>query len=358
MKIASFSVELQSSRQFSQSFEARERLEVWRGNAALPEAGRAGVDISTAGRAVQLADAVAADAQAAEAISLDDAVENDPKLAMLIRMIEFLTGKPVQRLSVGTLERLQAADAELSPGAGGGAADPRDAGARGAGARRPDFGMAYDFSATYAESETTSFAASGVVRTADGAELRFELGFTMSRSYSESVSAGLRAGERRVKDPLVLDFGGPASALSDLRFEFDLDGDGRKELLPLVGGTGFLAFDRNGNGRIDDGSELFGPASGDGFAELAALDDDGNGWIDESDAAWSQLRVWQPDAEGQGRLQTLKEAGVGAFYLGRVETPHSLRNAANDPLGEMRASSIYLREDGGAGTVSQIDLVV
>lgn len=348
MKIASFNVELQSSRQFSQSFEMSERLEVWRGNAALPETRQDGVNISAAGRAAQLADAATADTQAADSASLDDAAENDPKLSMLIRMIEFLTGKPVQRFSARDLERLRAADAELSPGAAGGAA-----GSQGAG-----FGMAYDFSATYAESETTSFAAAGVVRTADGAEIRFELGFTMSRSYSETVSASLRFGEPRVKDPLVLDFGGPASALSDLRFEFDLDGDGSKEQLPMVGGSGFLAFDRNANGRIDDGRELFGPASGDGFGELAALDDDGNGWIDESDAAWSQLRVWQPDAQGPGRLQTLKEAGVGAFYLGRVDTPFSLRNAANETLGEMRASSIYLREDGRAGTVNQIDLAV
>jgi hypothetical protein len=35
-----------------------------------------------------------------------------------------------------------------------------------------------------------------------------------------------------------------------------------------------------------NGAELFGARSGDGFAELAALDGDGNGWIDEGDAAW------------------------------------------------------------------------
>src|SRR5690606_22817344 len=142
-------------------------------------------------------------------------------------------------------------------------------------------------------------------------------GFAMARSYTESVSVSVRAGDQRLKDPLVLDFGGPAAALSDVRFDFDLDGDGRKEQLPLLRGSGFLAFDRNANGRIDDGRELFGPASGDGFAELAQLDD-GNGWIDEADAAWSQLRLWSPDADGKGRLQTLNEAGVGAFYLGRV----------------------------------------
>ena len=95
-----------------------------------------------------------------------------------------------------------------------------------------------------------------------------------------------------------------------------------------------------------------------GKVELARLDDDGNGWVDEADAAWSQLRLWSPDAEGKGRLQTLNEAGVGAFHLGRVDTPFSLKDAANDTQGLMRASSIYLREDGRVGTVSQVDLRV
>ena len=68
--------------------------------------------------------------------------------------------------------------------------------------------------------------------------------------------------------------------------------------------------------------------------------------------------MWRPDAEGKGSVQSLKEAGVGAFYLGRVDTAFSLNNTANETQGLMRASSIYLRADGSAGTVSQIDLAV
>ncbi|MHB1372516.1 MAG: hypothetical protein ACYC5W_11280 [Thauera sp.] len=263
--------------------------------------------------------------------------------------------------SLEVSERLEvwrdAPGAAVSRGNVAGRGDARAA-ARQDAAPRFGFGIEYDFSATYTESEQTAFSAAGVVRTADGAEIRFELGFTMARSYTESVSVSLRAGDQRLKDPLVLDFGGPAASLSDVGFDFDLDGDGSTERLPLIGGSGFLAFDRDANGRIDDGRELFGPTSGDGFAELAALDSDGNQWIDEADAAWSQLRLWQPDAEGKGRLQTLNEAGVGAFYLGRVDTPFSLKDAANDTQGLMRTSSIYLRADGGVGTVSQVDLRV
>lgn len=351
MKIAAFNVELQSSRQFSQSSETSERLEVWgrggvplsSGTGAEAAAGTgagmpAAVQISDAARRAQMADAAAAGAQSAPAVELDDILDNDATLSMLIRLIEAMTGQPVRRLDLRGLGQASA----------------------GAGAQQPSGpGFAYDFSATYAESETTTFSASGMIRTADGAEIRFDLGFAMSRSYSESVSVSLRGGEqRRLQDPLVIDFGGPAAALSDVRFDFDLDADGTLDKVPLLGGSGYLALDRNANGRIDDGRELFGPMSGNGFDELAALDGDGNGWIDENDAAWSQLRIWRPNAQGVGTLQTLKEAGVGAFYLGRADTQFSLNNAANETLGMMRASSIYLREDGSVGTVSQVDLAV
>jgi hypothetical protein len=369
MKVDSFSVELRSTHQFTSTLAVTERLEIWRDGAAsasdgrgiargpvdradLPGQGGSGgvargpVHISTAARA-----ALAADAAPAETGAADDPVADpdtdDPRLSLLIRMVELLTGERVRRFDARVLQPRP--DAAPAPSGGQG-----EQGAAG----RAGFGIEYHYEARYEEHEAVRFAASGVVRTTDGAEIRFDVAFAMNRHYSESVSFGFRAGDVPLKDPLVLDFGGPASALSDLRFDFDLDGDGRTESLPLLGGSGFLAFDRNDNGRIDDGRELFGPRTGDGFAELAALDDDGNGWIDEADAAWSQLRLWQPDANGAGRLMTLAEAGVGALYLGRVDTPFSLRDAANDTLGQLRASSIYLREDGRVGTVSQVDLRV
>ena len=349
MKIASSSIELQSSYVATATLEVTERLEVWRDAPGARPVPRDAVAISDAGRAAQEADASAAAEDTGDA-----AARSDPRLAMLIRMIEFLTGKPVRLFDAAELE-----------GEGGDQAAPAappaqssSAGASSAARPRAGFGMEYDFSARYSETESTSFSAAGVVRTADGAEIRFELDLQMSRSYSESVSVQLRAGDQRVKDPLMIDFAGPAAALTDMRFAFDLDADGHDEQVPLAGGRGFLAFDRNANGRIDDGRELFGPTTGNGFGELAALDDDGNGWLDEADAAWKSLNVWQPDQAGKGTLQSLGAAGIGAFHLGSVSTPFSLNNAANETLGLMRATGVYLREDGGVGTVSQVDLSV
>lgn len=170
----------------------------------------------------------------------------------------------------------------------------------------------------------------------------------------------LRLGDAaRQKDPLVLNFGGNAAQLLDQRFSFDLDADGTAENINrLAAGSGFLVFDRNGDRRANDGSELFGPRSGDGFADLEALDDDGNGWIDENDAAWKKLYVWTPDAAGAGELRSLGSAGVGAIALARLDTPFAIRDAENRALGQVRSSSIYLTEDGAAGSIQQVDLSV
>ena len=139
------------------------------------------------------------------------------------------------------------------------------------------------------EHEATGFSASGSVLTADGRSIDFTLGLTMCRDYS--CERTLRqSGSVELRDPLVLNFDAGAAELTGQRFAFDLDADGSDEQLPgLAAGSAWLAFDRNADGRINDGSELFGTRSGDGFADLACLDDDGNGWVDEADSAFSSL---------------------------------------------------------------------
>jgi hypothetical protein len=73
---------------------------------------------------------------------------------------------------------------------------------------------------------------------------------------------------------------------------------------------------------------------------------------------FTRLRIWTPSAQGTGTLQTLAQAGVGALALARVDTPFALRDASNGSLGQVRASSVYLGERGGVGTVQQIDVSV
>lgn len=205
------------------------------------------------------------------------------------------------------------------------------------------------------EHERTQVSAGGVVKTADGRDISFSLDLDMCRDFS-CTREQKDSGKVVFKDPLVINFEGKATELSDTRFNFDLDADGTSESLPsLAGGSGYLVLDANRDGRINNGSEMFGATgsnAGDGFADLARFDDDRNGWIDEADPAYAALGVWFPD----GRITPLKEAGVGALNLASVYSPFAIKDANNASLGQIWRTGIYLGEDGHVGSLQQVDL--
>ena len=158
-------------------------------------------------------------------------------------------------------------------------------------------------------------------------------------------------------DPLIINLDGGVPALSDTRFEFDLDNDGTAEEISFAAsGSGFLSFDKNNDGTINNGSELFGPGTGNGFDELAAYDGDGNGWIDENDDVFSKLSVWTRDEAGNDLLVSLAEAGVGAVYLDNAATGFELTDSENALTGEVARSGLFLFENGNVGVIQQIDL--
>jgi len=280
-----------------------------------------------------------------------DAARNDPRLSMLIEMVENITGRAVQvfdaselQADAPALQAVPAASATASP-------SPAPQPAAG-------WGVEMDVHEVVAETETMQMQAQGVVRTADGLEIQFELKLEMSRQFVQETNISIREGDAVRKDPLVINFGGKGAELTDTQFAFDLNADGQTENISFVaGGSGFLVLDKNRDGRVNDGGELFGPASGDGFADLAQYDQDGNQWIDENDAVYQQLQVWQRDAKGQDQLSTLAQSGVGALYLGRVASPFSVNNATtNQTLGLVRSSGLFLYESGQAGSLQQVDL--
>jgi hypothetical protein len=211
---------------------------------------------------------------------------------------------------------------------------------------------------TYRESEQMSFTAGGIIKTADGKEINFSTQLNMSREFAAENVTSITE-EIQWKDPLVINFDGPAAQLTETKFSFDLDNDGILDQMSfLKSGSGFLALDKNQDGTINNGGELFGTASGNGFADLLQYDLDKNGWIDESDSIYEKLRIWTKDENGQDVLFALGQKGVGAIYLGNVDTQFSYKDAANQTEGQLRKTGIFLREDGTAGTVQQIDLVV
>jgi hypothetical protein len=369
MKVASSSLQMAAAHAESHQTTVRESFEAWSPNRRVrydAEATQGGMRFD-AGAAVQISDAgrlaaaratVAGAARWESASASAEASRTDvgettesskpellsPKLQLLRSVLEALLGL---RLRVYG-DRPQD-DCSCPP--------PPDVSAGGRGG--DGVGLRYDVERTVQEREAMQFQAQGMVRTADGREIDFSVQLQLERSFVSTESLHVQMGEPP-KDPLILSYPGQAVELTDMKFNFDLDADGDQERISFVKpGSGFLVFDRNGDGQVNDGRELFGTRSGDGFAELAALDGDGNGWIDENDADFSRLRLWTKDEAGQDQLQDLLSANVGALSTQRTATPFIFKDANNREQGVMRASSVFVQEDGlGAGTVSQVDLVV
>jgi len=370
MKIEQFSVSMASEHSYSRQVSRTETLRAWVGDQR-PDFEGMGVNGDQVASSVKVAisdaarQAVAAAVQeqsapaegkradqVADLEAVDEGSHHDPKLDLLIRIIEALTGQKVQIMDGRDIDQLANADKDMANAAT--IKTPTES------QRQPQgWGVEYEFHESLHESEQTSFTASGEIITADGKRLHFDLSLTMSREFRRESSLSFQAGDAVRKDPLVINFDGTAAELSDQKFDFDIDADGQADRISFVGSaSGFLALDRNGNGAIDDGSELFGARTGNGFAELAAYDEDGNGWIDENDSVFAELRIWTKDSSGADHLTTLAERNIGALYLGQVDTPFDLTDNNNRQHGQVLSSGIYLSEDGRAGTIQQLDLFV
>ena len=115
-------------------------------------------------------------------------------------------------------------------------------------------------------------------------------------------------------------------ALEDSRVQFDLNVDGFAERTGWVqSDDGLLALDVNGNGFIDDNTELFGDGTGheNGFQHLAELDSNADGQITAADDNFAQLLIWQDtDADGQsdaGELAAVSSYGIASIDLAAHE---------------------------------------
>lgn len=215
------------------------------------------------------------------------------------------------------------------------------------------------------EQEDTSFSTVGSVRTKDGREINFNVNVNMSRRCEEYYKEQLNVAEFTLHDPLVINLDTDVAEVSDQTFYFDLDADGKEEEISVLNGSGYLALDKNGDGTINDGSELFGTRNGDGFADLAQYDEDGNGWIDENDSIWSKLKIWCKDENGNDVLYKLSDKGVGAICLQNASTDFTLQGDrkaqdgttnANATNAVVRKTGIFLYENGNVGTVQHVDM--
>jgi hypothetical protein len=344
------------------TFERKETLRMWVGDARPDFEGRGQAAAPSPQGGPGLVDRLTlsggkpapscAEAKPAEGETLEAGSKEQVHILLIEKMIEMLTGRKVK---IRTLEPGQAAEGQGQPVPQEGTPPQTPAEAP----ARAGYGIEYDATESRRERETLDFRASGAVSTSDGREIRFDLSLRLDRESLEQTVVSFRAGDGVKVDPLVVNFDGNAASLTDSKFAFDLDADGDREDVSFVSpGSGFLVLDREGTGAVADGRQLFGPTTGDGFRELSAGDSDGNGWIDEGDAVYKDLRIWTRDEAGNDVLSTLAEKRVGAIYLGNVAADYALEGSGGQENGEIRRTGVWLSEDGTAGTVQQVDLAV
>lgn len=363
MKIASSTIGMSSQHELLEKDVSQMSMRAWDGNQQVSmkvlegrekqlQGAEVKLEISQEGKELQAGQgqAVQSAGNAPAIFELSD--KDRQKLELLQRFIESLTGKKI---------RFYVLDRQQSEGQGEVSFKNLKAAMQEAQVQGPPllgWGFEYHSYEMHAESEKTQFQTAGVVKTADGREINFSMEMVMSRSFISEKRVDIRAGDA-LRDPLVINFNAPAAQLTQTKFRFDLDADGTEDNISFVRpGSGFLALDKNNDGIINDGTELFGTKSGNGFADLALYDSDGNNWIDENDDIYSKLRIWVKDEKGNDQLLALGQAGVGAVYLGNVSTEFALKDSSNQLQGQVRQTGIFLKENGGVGSVQQVDLAI
>lgn len=289
----------------------------------------------------------------------------DPKLLLIRAIIEAITGKSIKFVGESAANQSDKANS-ITPtmanianiaNANGGEVIAVSSG-------NTAFGLRYNSNEVIKENETTNFSASGIIKTADGKEIQFQCDLSMQRSFymdnSTEIFMGASTDRKSLCDPLIINFAGTAAELKNTTFAFDLNADGSAEnIQELAAGSAFLVLDKNKDGKINNGNEMFGTQSGDGFADLSVYDEDGNGWIDENDSVYNSLGVWNNSAYG-GKIRSLKEAGIGAIYLQNANTEFSIKDKTTNELqGQIRKTGIFLNEkNGNIGTIQHVDLAI
>jgi hypothetical protein len=154
--------------------------------------------------------------------------------------------------------------------------------------------------------------------------------FHAMTSAQSSVMTVAQINALKSLTPIVLDLNGDGVQTVGLGngVQFDLAATGTKVNTGwIAGGDGLLALDRNHDGVINDGSELFGSGTtlangqkaGTGYEAMAELDTNGDGSIDAKDGAFADLRVWvDGNADGVSQadeLKSLDQLGITKLNL-------------------------------------------
>lgn len=179
--------------------------------------------------------------------------------------------------------------------------------------------------------------------------LNFNISFVPSNSISESKLIDTKKNKVSQSDPLVIDLIGQGYEIINYNegAKFDINADGKLDRTSWIRGmSGLLVFDKNNNGKIDNGRELFGEQNSatNGFLELSKYDDDKNEKIDSNDSIYKNLRVYL-DLNNDRKIQnnelfSLSSLGIKAIYLNFVRKNQYINN------NKLLFESFYELEDG------------
>lgn len=217
----------------------------------------------------------------------------------------------------------------------------------------------FKYTREYTQESSIEFTTQALVNTNRG-QINIDLNLSFSQSFYEKHQEELNSRKTTYLDPLIINYNSDLTSFdnisSSIKFEFDLNSDGKNELIAsLKEGTGFLALDKNKNNTIDNGSELFGASTGDGFEELRKYDNDNNSWIDENDDIFDNLLIWEKNENEKSSLISLGQAGIGAIYLSAINSGLTYSSAIHENYARLKESSIYLKESGKAGLITSVD---
>jgi hypothetical protein len=153
--------------------------------------------------------------------------------------------------------------------------------------------------------------------TSDGVTEETSASITVSEI---EVNARVRSNQNSQKqDPLTLDLNGNGKFDMNGKTYFDINADGKDEYMPFVSdGDGILVLDKNNNGRIDDGKEIFGDQNGkdNGFEELRRYDENNDNIIDWKDKVYNRLQLWGDfNKDGKNELKSLNRTGIESISL-------------------------------------------
>ena len=142
-------------------------------------------------------------------------------------------------------------------------------------------------------------------------------------------------------EPIVLDLDGNGFGTTGISngINFDFNGDGLAEKIAWASdGDGVLVVDLNGNGKIDNGSEVLTAET------LASFDTNNDGIIDTNDSIFNSLKIYK----GDGSLMTLAEAGITSINLNTTSTEITDENG-----NQQFAGGTFTRADGTTGTFGE-----